>query len=43
MTSDELKAITADKVVDARGTARPGPLLAAKKQWVKSLADKLWK
>jgi TusA-related sulfurtransferase len=31
MTSDELKAITADKVVDARGTACPGPLLAAKK------------
>ena len=31
MTTDELKAIQADKVVDARGTARPGPLLAAKK------------
>ncbi len=31
MTTDELKAIQADKVVDARGTACPGPLLAAKK------------
>ena len=31
MTTEELKAITADKVVDARGTACPGPLLAAKK------------
>lgn len=31
MTNEELKAITVDKVVDARGTACPGPLLAAKK------------
>jgi len=31
MTTDELKAIQADKVVDANGTACPGPLLAAKK------------
>ena len=31
MTGDELKTLTAAKVVDARGTACPGPLLAAKK------------
>lgn len=31
MTTEELKAVKADKVVDARGTACPGPLLAAKK------------
>jgi len=31
MTTDELVKIEADKVVDARGTACPGPLLAAKK------------
>jgi tRNA 2-thiouridine synthesizing protein A len=31
MTQDELKAIKSDLVVDARGTACPGPLLAAKK------------
>lgn len=31
MTSDELKALTSNKIVDARGTACPGPLLAAKK------------
>ena len=31
MTQEELKNIKADKVVDARGTACPGPLLAAKK------------
>ena len=31
MTTDELKAIKSDKMVDARGTACPGPLLAAKK------------
>ena len=31
MTTEELKGITADLVVDARGTACPGPLLAAKK------------
>ncbi len=31
MTPEELQAIAADKVVDARGTACPGPLLAAKK------------
>ncbi len=30
MTTEELKAINADKVVDARGTACPGPLLAVK-------------
>ncbi len=31
MTSEELKSIKADKIVDARGTSCPGPLLAAKK------------
>jgi len=31
MTTEELKVISADLVVDARGTACPGPLLAAKK------------
>lgn len=31
MTTEELAVIKADKVVDARGTACPGPLLAAKK------------
>jgi len=31
MTAAELKNIKADKVVDARGTSCPGPILAAKK------------
>jgi TusA-related sulfurtransferase len=31
MTLEELKALKSDKVVDARGTSCPGPLLAAKK------------
>lgn len=31
MTEDELKAVRADRVVDARGMACPGPLLEAKK------------
>lgn len=31
MTSEELNNLTADKTVDARGTACPGPLLEAKK------------
>ncbi len=31
MTIEELKNLNADKVVDARGTACPGPLLEAKK------------
>ena len=31
MTTLELKALKSDKIVDARGTACPGPLLAAKK------------
>jgi len=30
-TLTELETITADKIVDARGTACPGPLLEAKK------------
>jgi tRNA 2-thiouridine synthesizing protein A len=31
MTTEELKNLQATKIVDARGTACPGPLLAAKK------------
>ena len=31
MTQEELKALNVDKIVDARGTACPGPLLEAKK------------
>ncbi|TSA28729.1 MAG: sulfurtransferase TusA family protein [Bacteroidetes bacterium] len=31
MNKDELKALSIDKVVDARGTACPGPLMATKK------------
>ena len=31
LTDDELKKISAHKVVDARGTACPGPLLEAKR------------
>ncbi len=31
MTEEELRNIKSDKVVDARGTSCPGPLLAAKK------------
>ncbi len=31
MTDEELKGLTVAKSVDARGTACPGPLLAAKK------------
>ncbi len=31
MTSEELKELKVDKVVDARGTACPGPLLEAKR------------
>ncbi len=31
MTEEQLRQIKPDKVVDARGTACPGPLLAAKK------------
>ncbi len=31
MTTEELKNVTVAKSVDARGTACPGPLLAAKK------------
>ena len=32
MEANELKALSIDKTVDARGTACPGPLLAAKKE-----------
>ncbi len=35
MTTDELKDLNADKVVDARGTACPGPLLEAKRGMAK--------
>ena len=31
MTTEELKNVTSNLTVDARGTACPGPLLAAKK------------
>lgn len=31
MSPEELKNIKADKVVDARGTSCPGPILAAKR------------
>lgn len=31
MTTEELQVISVDKLVDARGTSCPGPLLAAKK------------
>ncbi len=31
MTEEELRNLKADKVVDARGTSCPGPLLAAKR------------
>lgn len=31
MNAEELKALAPQKLVDARGTACPGPLLAAKK------------
>ncbi len=31
MNVEELVTLTADKVIDARGTACPGPLLEAKK------------
>ncbi len=31
MTTEELKNLKSNKIVDARGTACPGPLLAAKK------------
>ena len=31
MNTEELKALNPQKLVDARGTACPGPLLAAKK------------
>jgi len=32
MNENELKSLPVDKTVDARGTACPGPLLAAKKE-----------
>ncbi len=31
MTAGQLATLTADKVIEARGTACPGPLLEAKK------------
>ena len=31
MNTEELRNLKSDKIVDARGTACPGPLLAAKK------------
>ncbi len=35
MNDTELNALTVDKVVDARGTACPGPLLEAKRAMAK--------
>jgi tRNA 2-thiouridine synthesizing protein A len=35
MNEAELKSLTVDKVVDARGTACPGPLLEAKRAMAK--------
>ena len=35
MNETELKALAVDKVVDARGTACPGPLLEAKRAMAK--------
>ena len=35
MTTEELKDLNADQVVDARGTACPGPLLEAKRGMTK--------
>ena len=35
MNSDELRALNSDVVVDARGTACPGPLLEAKRAMAK--------
>jgi TusA-related sulfurtransferase len=35
MTAEELNDLTVDKVVDARGTACPGPLLEAKRSIAK--------
>jgi TusA-related sulfurtransferase len=35
MDAEELSNLTVDKVVDARGTACPGPLLEAKRAMVK--------
>ena len=35
MNSDELRALNSDIVVDARGTACPGPLLEAKRAMAK--------
>ena len=35
MNLDELKGLTPDKTVDARGTACPGPLLEAKRSMAK--------
>ena len=31
MTPEDLKAVQSEKIVDARGTSCPGPILAAKK------------
>jgi TusA-related sulfurtransferase len=31
MTTEDLKSLKSNSIVDARGTACPGPLLAAKK------------
>jgi TusA-related sulfurtransferase len=41
MEAQELKNLTADTVVDARGTACPGPLLEAKRSMAKVPVDGL--
>jgi tRNA 2-thiouridine synthesizing protein A len=41
MNAQELKSLTADTVVDARGTACPGPLLEAKRSMAKVPAQGL--
>ena len=38
MTTEELKVMSATKIVDARGTACPGPLMEAKKAIVTILS-----
>jgi tRNA 2-thiouridine synthesizing protein A len=43
MTTEELKKLKPDKVVDARGTACPGPLLAVNRPLLMFLMAELWK
>ena len=41
LTNEELQNIKSDKVVDARGTACPGPLLAAKRSIAEVKVDEI--